>query len=105
MRGDTELIELRLAGKVPAIVYVDTDESGKVQSEAVSLWIEPEDRLNRLDLRCLFGLHVIVNGSDENRVRWVVRAVKQAGAEKVQAFLIDTTGKGEFTEWHAEELP
>jgi hypothetical protein len=87
MRGHRELIDMRRHGKAPAVVYADCDPYGKAMSEsAVALWIEPTDNLQRLDLRCVVGLHVIVNGCDPVRVEEAAQAMRRANAARVQAF-------------------
>lgn len=103
MRHHRDLIDMRMHGEDPAVVYVDTDPSGIVKSRAASLWVEGKDAIRRLDLRCLVGMNVIVNGSDPVRVKQAFEAAQAAGAGRVRAFLISTSGQGEFMRYEAAQ--
>jgi len=104
MRHHQDLIAMRLHGETPGVVFIDTDDSGAVKTlSATSLWVEGKDAIKRLDLRCLVGLNVVVNGSDRARVKATFEAAQQAGAARVRAFVITTTGKGEFMRYAAAQ--
>jgi hypothetical protein len=49
------------------------------------LFIEPEDNLRTLDLRCIVGLRVKVTGNDADRVKAVAQACEAASAKRVIA--------------------
>lgn len=104
MRYAKELIAMRMEDETPSVVFVDVDDSGEVRTfSAVHLWIEMTDGVKRLDLRCLVHLNVVVNGSDHARVKAVFEAAVRAGAARVRAFVITTTGQGEFMRYAAAQ--
>lgn len=103
MRGQEELIALRMRRQVPAVVFADTAEwGGRLRREA-DLWIEPNDRIPRLDLRCVIGLHVVVIGEDRSRVSATVAAMRRANAKRVQSVVMQRCGEGEFTTFNVVE--
>ena len=91
MRGHEQLIALRRRGKKPAAAHVWCGKDGTGWSldwfdcGSVVAWIEVNDdeSLAGLDLRCLVGLAVVVQGDIERRVRGVCRMALEAGARSV----------------------
>jgi hypothetical protein len=96
MRGHTDLIAMRLRGKRPASVHIDAD--GLLPRRITSGWsvprhlgadlhaelvIDPAEELHLLDLRCVVGLVVQVNGLDTPRAEAVGDACVAAGASRV----------------------
>ena len=82
MRGHTELIEMRLQGLKPELVFlVDRPLSTKwrelTDSPEVSIY---DDRPERADLRFLVGLMVSTGSATENRAKEILEACKRAGA-------------------------
>jgi hypothetical protein len=91
MRGHEALIEMRLGGVAPKAVFFDADggwpawwfrEWPKYTPEYAHLQLDPNDNLQRLDLRCVVGLLVHVLGSGERQKR-LRDAVIRAGASRV----------------------
>lgn len=85
MRGATELLNARLQGYRPAMVFVDLD-IGPVAEEfrgEDQVQIEDTDRLSGLDLRCVYGLTVNVSGENAGKTRGVAQACLDAGASRV----------------------
>ncbi len=88
MRGHEKLIEMRKAGKRPAIVFLNdfpcrTDwfETG---DKHVTVSVDG-DNLDRVDLRFLVGLTVSASSFDESRAKAMFAACKKAGAAVVGA--------------------
>jgi hypothetical protein len=85
MRGHTELIEMRLQGLKPELVFlVDRPLSTKwrepTDSPEVSIY---DDRPERADLRFLVGLRVNIEARTLERAKGFFDASKRAGAEIV----------------------
>jgi hypothetical protein len=92
MRGHSALIAMRLRRRIPAFVTLDTDAATGpadcddwhlVNPMYASVWIEPNDPIERLDLRFVVGLPVIVSGTDPERVERVGHAAQLAQAKRV----------------------
>lgn len=88
MKGQSGIIETRLAGKAPKIVNVYTDgdiryESTEPLDPFPDLIIYPHDNLSSLDLRFLVGLTVSVSGMDSRRVDAVSMECQAAKAKRV----------------------
>lgn len=91
MRGHEQLIAVRRRGVKPAAVHVwcGSDEtgwsSGWLERGSSVAWIEvgDGDSLAGLDLRCVVGLPVVVQGDSERRVRGVCEAAAECGAKRV----------------------
>jgi len=89
MRGHEPLIAMRKAGKCPDVATIelgrDTDSlHARWQHLGMSPCIEigPNERLSGLDLRCIVGMNVIVQGDDEART---IRAAELVLAAKAKA--------------------
>ena len=112
MRGHGTLIAMRKRGVTPVYgVNIATDEC---QSDWPSVWekfwrdypltevytaelfIGPKESSQLLDLRCLVGLHVTVNGMTSRRVREVAQAAIKSGAKRVIGCVF--IPKGEMSE-------
>ena len=85
MHGHNEIIQMRNAGRVPKIVFINDypcktnwSEFGEHATVCVS-----GDSLNSLDLRFVVGMAVSVSGSTESRAKGLFQACKLAGAAKV----------------------
>jgi len=91
MRGQENLIAMRLKGKAMAVsIGTDKDQSLYLPANWKSLGtshafvaIDPDEKLRDLDLRFLVSLRVHVEGCDDARVVEVFEAAKQAGALRV----------------------
>ncbi|HEX7637956.1 MAG TPA: hypothetical protein VF457_06125 [Burkholderiaceae bacterium] len=117
MRNVDSLLALRRRGLKPAgLVWVllapaprgDVDLDRHYRDTVL---IEPEDAVERLDLRAFVGLDVIVAGSEPGRVHAAFSAFRQHNARRVIAncsrlvrgsghldFVLDTAG---VLAWHA----
>ena len=88
MTGHQPLIAMRMAGKRPAYVSL-WDEPGIDFAKHPELQafpdvrITPEDVPERLDLRFVVGLPVVVTVSDNDRLKRLVLACERAGAASV----------------------
>ena len=87
MRGQTEIINARLAGQTPKFVFVN-DYPCKTD------WFEYRehatvcthgDMLSSIDFRFLRGLRVSISASTENRAKALFALAKEAGASAVGA--------------------
>jgi len=93
MRGADQLIAFRRRGHRPAFVWVDTDHDSlrcwrdwpSLTPGMAHLQIEPTDQPGLLDLRCLIGLDVLVQGTDADRVQAIADACRDAEASRVMA--------------------
>jgi hypothetical protein len=92
MIGHEPLIAMRRKGRVPQRVYVETRacldrrlarEWPEVSPQSAFVLVDPEESVVRLDLRCLVGLPVEVDGLDSQRVHEVFAACVKAGASRV----------------------
>ena len=63
------------------------------------VWVQPQDPVNRLDLRFLVGLNVQVCGLADERVIDVAEAAKRAGAKQVLSFEHVKAGQGEHAKY------
>lgn len=95
MKGHEQLIALRMAGKRPSFVSIDAGDRGN-ENRLWATWqqlglnsahivIEPGDRPGLLDLRCVVGLLVIVQGYEQHQrlIEQTHEACKKAGADRV----------------------
>lgn len=100
MRGHDTLIATRMAGYRPDIpVVLHCPRSAFAFSDAPSyVQIPAEDRADRLDLRFVVGLPVVVFGEDEARVLEVCEAVKAVGPSGVIGLV------GEKPRYRVDEL-
>lgn len=100
MRGHEHIKTMRLQGAVPGLVFVDTDPC---QWASWRTWhietphnaqveIELGDFIAGLDLRYARGLKVLVNGSDNDRVKAVGRAFERSGAARVVTATVRKAG-------------
>jgi hypothetical protein len=104
VKGHDQLIAMRRAGAAPSIVFVETDDAMWANTrdwhadapDRAQLRVEASDRPARLDLRCLVGLTVWVNGSDSRRVFDVAAACEQHKAGRVIASVAGTNDRGEL---------
>ncbi len=97
MKGHETLIDMRRRGRIPAEgVHVDLsrfepwfDTLAEQLPGHVTVWISPDDRIDRLDLRCFVGLHVLVCATDEtlDRAITVAKQIAEHRAKSVQAFI------------------
>jgi hypothetical protein len=100
MRGHLALLEMRRAGAAPDVVLVDCFPTPSHQAQhwpsdnptTAVIEIEAGDRPARLDLRCLIGLDVTVNGFDSQQVAAVEAAVIAAKARTVTAAVLRRNG-------------
>ena len=87
MRGHETIIQMRLAGRKPSIVFVNdypckTDWSEFGEHATVCT---DGDTLSSVDLRCLVGLTASISASTESRAKALFAKAKQAGAVRVAA--------------------
>jgi hypothetical protein len=104
MKGHEKLIEMRIYGSAPKIVFLN-DYPCKTN------WFETgdhvticthSDSIGSLDMRFLMGLAVSVSSSSENRAKALFNACKSYGAKTVAAchvqsgvHMLDQTGWAE----------
>jgi hypothetical protein len=100
MRGHEPLVAMRMRGFLPAAVYVNADGNTPgdwtIPAHAAAplfaeINVDPSETIARLDLRCLAGLTVHLNGSDPMRVAALKDACMEAGAQRVIAYCQDWT--------------
>lgn len=94
MRGHAPIIRMRLAGRRPAIVFVndfkcetskDWHDPGarygkEFEPDHATVQIDPADSITSLDFRWVAGLTVSVSGSTEARAKALHKACINAGA-------------------------
>lgn len=92
MRGHEALLALRRRGQRPLMADICDGMDGLAcwrdwpnWSGAAHIEVRPEDRINRLDLRCIVGMFVSVGGMDANRVRQLHDRCVEVGASGVMA--------------------
>lgn len=82
MRGHESVERMRLGGKRPEMIEVRLESRGNYRPFA-GVFIEPEDRIERLDLRFTVGCFVMLSGQDAARVREAFGALQDHGAQRV----------------------
>jgi len=102
MKGHEKIINLRMQGKVPELVYLDDFESAL--SDWEDLGTNPvvtltNDLPEALDLRFLVGLRVSVTSQSEDRAKRLFNACKEAGAKWVAASHTGMHGEMAKTGW------
>lgn len=88
VRGHQQLIAVRQRGLRPQAVALHVSDVGPCQAgEALEIVVAPDEAIDRLDLRCLVGLDVIVAAEREDgfgrTVRALCMAAVDAGAKRV----------------------
>ena len=101
MKGHKELIELRMRGKVPKVVYLETGKLPIASGGDATVWLDQGDMIDRLDLRFLGGLEVTVEGDDQAIVKAAEQAAIKAGAKRVEALVYAPRVTQEQTYFHA----
>lgn len=96
MRGHERLIEYRLKGKAPRLVFVN-DYPCKTDwhenpGDAVTICTHG-DPIETLDLRFLVGLRVSISTPSEKRAKTLFERVKKAGASAVAVCHVQTDRK------------
>lgn len=98
MRGHEQLIEMRRAGYVPRVVMLDIGHD-KLRMAADWLSLKPQiayltivetETPSPADLRCVYGLLVLVQGDDRRSVMAARDACIEAKAKRVVATVIET---------------
>lgn len=95
MKGHDALIAMRRRGTTPAVVFLDTEpcfvrawaDWQQHTPAAASVWVEPGESMQRIDLRCVVGLPVVVTGMNAERVRAVADAAAKAKAKAVTGYV------------------
>lgn len=114
MRGADELIAMRRAGYVPSggvLVYAHAGpmppwtNTGLDPAETAEIEISADERVDRLDLRCVIGLRVVVTGDDEARVREIAKAVAAAAAQGVIGIEVRPCDGEFFERWICAHNP
>lgn len=102
MRGQDALIAMRLRGRAPKAVAVETELTGahnlaknwpSLGTGFAHIAIDPAESLVGMDFRCMVGLRVHIDGGDEKRVEAVFNAIKAAGAGRVLASVFKPRGQ------------
>lgn len=99
MLGHEYLINMRKRGYKPRSVWVECLPMGSFAKSLISPQIKNDMDIHldardivaasRLDLRCLLGLNVYVNGANDEGTQAVADACIKAGASKVIASFFD----------------
>ncbi|TAL90928.1 MAG: hypothetical protein EPN62_00915 [Candidimonas sp.] len=106
MRGQNAIIKMRLEGYKPEFIFVDafdlpcgtrrfTDpENCLLDHGHASIQIGPDDVVATLDLRIVTGTTVVLNGSDQDKVRSVFAQLRKFNPARIVAatpdFVYDT---------------
>ena len=102
MRNFDYLREMRRRGFAPMKVYIDLDfdvQYGRLvpfNPELPHLYVGPEENVRTLDLRCLTGLDVQVNGFDIGRLAAIEAAISRVDPTRIITVLHNIVGEGEF---------
>lgn len=101
MRGNEHLIAMRNKGYKPRSVWVECLPMNSFAKSLLSPHIKNDmdihldrkdiDVIGRLDLRCLTGLNVYVNGPNDETTQSVADACLRAGAVRVIASFFDVS--------------
>lgn len=85
MRGHEELIEMRLNGKAPSIIFIN-DYPCQTDWENYGDYVTictAEDPIKTLDMRFLVDMTVLVSSTSEKRAMELLEACKEHGVRKV----------------------
>lgn len=110
MRGFDYLREMRRRGFAPLKVYIDLDfevRYGRLlpfNPELPHLYVGPEENVRTLDLRCLTGLDVQVNGFNAVRIAAIAEAIEKAGPSRLITVRHDDIGIGEWRHFPIAEV-
>jgi hypothetical protein len=88
MNGHQKIIEMRMAGQKPEIVFLNDypcETNWFETGDYANVEISPEDQPEWLDLRFLVRLRVSVTGRTEDRAKRLFDVCKKAGAKTVAA--------------------
>lgn len=103
MRGHDELIALRRTGRVPGLVFLSLERDPWRTWSGWSEWsrhahieVDPAESIATLDLRCMVGLTVLIDGEDEFRVLALHEACKEAKAKRVISRAYRPIGGADF---------
>jgi len=102
MKGHEKIINLRMQGKVPELVYLDDFESALADWEDMGtnpVVTLTNDVPEALDLRFLVGLRVSVTSRSEDRAKRLFNACKAAKAKWVGASHTEMHGEVAKTGW------
>ncbi len=113
MLGRQQLIEMRFRHQQPDCVWIDVD--GQNTRNPASDWSDSypahahlhadnEDRIRRLDMRCVHGLKCYIDGTDRARVHAMRDACIEVGASRVIAWVMKQLGEGEFVTFQTIEV-
>ena len=102
MKGHEGIIQMRIKGQAPELVYLDDYETSLTDWR--ELGTTPVVSLNNeapeaLDLRFLVGLSVSVTSRSEDRAKRLFNACKAAGAKWVGASHTEMRGEVAKTGW------
>lgn len=101
MRGHDKIIEARIAGSTPSIVFLNDYpcKTDWFDFSDYSTICTAGDPVTSLDLRFLIGLTVSISATSEQRAKALFDRVKQAGAKVVAACHIQNTHHTAQTGW------
>ena len=87
MLGHTDLIQVRLSGEKPAMVFVNDYpcETDWFQWGEHATVCTAGDSLSKIDFRCLVGLTVSISTTTETRAKALFQKAIEAGATTVAA--------------------
>lgn len=102
MRGHEPLLAMRRAGFAPQAAWLGLDANPlwrdwPLYGSHAQIEIELGEAINRLDLRCLVGMQVWIDGSDERRVLDLHTACLNAHAKRVLSAVNKPNYRGEPT--------
>lgn len=105
MRGQDAIIAMRQRGKKPALVFLDLlrdhapmpawRDWPEVSPAIPTVWVQDDDTPERLDLRFVIGLSVVISGRDAGRVESLKQAAIDAGAQRVIAATLTLDESGQ----------
>lgn len=113
MHGHEKLIEMRLRGHVPDMVWIDMD-TNNVIDQALD-WVQMDntrahvvfdvgDRVSRLDLRFVRGLSCFVEGMDKAAVHELRDKCIELGATRVISSVMQRYGSGDFVSFRCIDM-
>lgn len=102
--------EMRRKGFAPLKVYIDLDFAlhyGRLvrpDPQAPHLYLAAGENVRTLDLRCLKGLSVQVNGFDAQRIAQVAEAIERAEPSRLITVRHSDVGQGEWRSFPIVEV-
>lgn len=113
MHGQQKLVELRLRGHAPSMVWIDMDPHNIIdqakdwfdfEKSTAHVQFDVGDKVSRLDLRFVRGLSCFVEGPTKTGVHELRDKCIELGATRVIASVMERHGSGDFVSYQCTDM-